>query len=63
LLGHQAEHLAHLLALAITHKMTAAQFLTMPIYHPSAEEVLKRALDQARFQLACYSQEPVEVFG
>ncbi|MDP6968916.1 MAG: dihydrolipoyl dehydrogenase [Gammaproteobacteria bacterium] len=59
LLGHQAEHLAHLLALAITHKLTAAQFLAMPIYHPSAEEVLKRALDQARFQLVSYSQEPV----
>ncbi|MEH6443670.1 MAG: dihydrolipoyl dehydrogenase [Oceanospirillaceae bacterium] len=51
LLGHQAEHLAHLLALAITHKMTADQFLEMPIYHPSAEEVLKKALDNARFQL------------
>ena len=51
LLGHQAEHLAHLLALAITHKMTAEQFLEMPIYHPSAEEVLKKALDAARFQL------------
>jgi len=23
----------------------------MPIYHPSAEEVLKKALDAARFQL------------
>ena len=52
LLGHQAEHLAHLLALAITHKMTADQFLEMPIYHPSAEEVLKKALDEARFQLS-----------
>jgi len=51
LLGHQAEHLAHLLALAITHKMSAAQLLEMPIYHPSAEEVLKKALDAARFQL------------
>ena len=51
LLGHQAEHLAHLLALAITHKMTADQFLEMPIYHPSAEEVLKKALDNARFKL------------
>lgn len=50
LLGYQAEHLAHLLALAITHKMTADQFLEMPVYHPSAEEVLKRAIDKARFQ-------------
>ena len=51
LLGYQAEHLAHLLALAITHKMSANQLLEMPIYHPSAEEVLKKALDRARFQL------------
>jgi dihydrolipoamide dehydrogenase len=51
LLGYQAEHLAHLLALAITHRMTAEQFLQMPIYHPSAEEVLKKAMDNARFQL------------
>lgn len=51
LLGYQAEHLAHLLALAITHRMTADQFLEMPIYHPSAEEVLKKALNNARFQL------------
>jgi dihydrolipoamide dehydrogenase len=41
-----------LLALAITHKMTADQFLEMPIYHPSAEEVLKKVLDEARFQLS-----------
>ncbi|MDP3979514.1 MAG: dihydrolipoyl dehydrogenase [Pseudomonas sp.] len=51
LLGYQAEHLAHLLALAITHKMTADQVLEMPIYHPSAEEVLRNVLNQARFKL------------
>ncbi|GGO81764.1 dihydrolipoyl dehydrogenase [Marinobacterium nitratireducens] len=44
LLGYQAEHLAHILALAITHGMTAAQVLEMPIYHPSAEELLRDVL-------------------
>ncbi len=51
LLGYQAEHLAHLLALAITHKMTADQVLDMPVYHPSAEEVMKKAVSDARYQL------------
>lgn len=48
LLGYQAEHLAHLLALAITHSMTAEQVLSMPIYHPSAEELLRDVLIDAR---------------
>lgn len=47
LLGYQAEHLAHILALAITHKMTAEQVLEMPIYHPSAEELLRDVLIDA----------------
>jgi dihydrolipoamide dehydrogenase len=50
LLGHQAEHLAHLLALAITHGLSVDDFLKMPIYHPSAEEVLKRAIEQAKWK-------------
>ncbi|MDR5866181.1 dihydrolipoyl dehydrogenase [Halomonas koreensis] len=48
LLGYQAEHLAHLLALAITHGMTAEQVLDMPIYHPSAEELLRDVLIDAQ---------------
>ncbi|WP_181870068.1 dihydrolipoyl dehydrogenase [Halomonas sp. DQ26W] len=48
LLGYQAEHLAHLLALAITHGMTAEQVLSMPVYHPSAEELLRDVLMDAR---------------
>ena len=44
LLGYQAEHLAHTLALAITHEMTAEQVLQMPIYHPTAEELLRDVL-------------------
>ena len=50
LFGYQAEHLAHILALAITHNMTAAQVLQMPIYHPSAEELLRDVLQQAEKQ-------------
>ncbi|WP_355661905.1 dihydrolipoyl dehydrogenase [Halomonas salifodinae] len=48
LLGYRAEHLAHLLALAITHGMTAEQMLAMPVYHPSAEELLRDALIDAQ---------------
>ena len=48
LLGYQAEHLAHILALAITHQMTAEQVLEMPIYHPSAEELLRDVLENAQ---------------
>ncbi|MCE8017722.1 dihydrolipoyl dehydrogenase [Halomonas sp. MCCC 1A17488] len=44
LLGYGAEHLAHLLALAITHDMTTEQVLQMPIYHPCAEELLRDVL-------------------
>ncbi len=48
LLGYQAEHLAHLIVLAITHGMTAEQVLEMPIYHPSAEELLRDVLIDAQ---------------
>ncbi|MFY0989766.1 dihydrolipoyl dehydrogenase [Halomonas sp. C05BenzN] len=48
LLGYKAEHLAHLFALAITHGMTAEQVLAMPVYHPSAEELLRDVLIDAR---------------
>lgn len=50
LLGYQAEHLAHILALAITHQMSAQQVLEMPIYHPSAEELLRDVLINAERQ-------------
>ncbi|MCW4151215.1 dihydrolipoyl dehydrogenase [Halomonas sp. 18H] len=52
LVGHQAEHLAHLLALAMTHAMTAEQVLEMPVYHPSAEELLRDVLMDARKKCA-----------
>ncbi len=41
-----AEHFAHLLALAIERRLTAAQVLRMPCYHPTFEEGLREALRQ-----------------
>ncbi|MFU8863617.1 MAG: dihydrolipoyl dehydrogenase [Rhodobacterales bacterium] len=39
-----AEHLAHLLALAIEAQMTVADMLAMPFYHPVLEEGLRSTL-------------------
>jgi len=46
-----AEHMVHLLALAIEHKMTAQDVLSMPFYHPVLEEGLRSALRQIARQL------------
>lgn len=51
LLGERSEHIAHLLALAMTHSMTVDQVLEMPIYHPSAEELLRDVLIDAQKKL------------
>jgi dihydrolipoamide dehydrogenase len=45
------EHLAHLLALAIEHEMTAQDVLSMPFYHPVLEEGLRSALRELARQL------------
>lgn len=42
-----AEHLAHFLAMALTQRMTIKEILKTPFYHPSLEEGLKSALDDA----------------
>lgn len=39
-----AEHMVHLLALAIQHRLTAHDLLAMPFYHPVLEEGLRTAL-------------------
>ena len=39
-----AEHLAHLVALAVERQMTVADMLAMPFYHPVLEEGLRSAL-------------------
>lgn len=44
IVGPAAEHLAHLLAWAHQMKMTVAQMLEMPFYHPVIEEGLRTAL-------------------
>jgi len=44
-----AEHLAHLLALAMQQELTVHDLLGMPFYHPVLEEGLRSALrDLAR---------------
>lgn len=40
----QAEHLAHLLALAIERRMRVSEMLAMPVYHPVLEEGMRTAL-------------------
>ena len=44
MLAPGAEHLAHLLSWALQNKMTVAQVLEMPFYHPVIEEGLRTAL-------------------
>ena len=46
-----AEHLAHLLALAINRALTVHELLAMPFYHPVLEEGLRTALRDAARQL------------
>lgn len=47
----QAEHLAHLLALAVQRKLTVRELLGMPFYHPVLEEGLRTALRDAASKL------------
>ena len=42
--GPDAEHIGHLLAWALQNRMTVAQMLEMPFYHPVVEEGLRTAL-------------------
>ncbi len=46
-----AEHLAHLLALAIERGLTVSEMLAMPFYHPALEEGLRGALRQLQKDL------------
>jgi dihydrolipoamide dehydrogenase len=47
LLAPEAEHLAHLLALAIGQRLALFDVLRMPFYHPTVEEGLRSALRNA----------------
>ncbi len=46
-----AEHLAHLLALAIDQKLTVHDLLRIPFYHPTLEEGLRSALREIAREL------------
>jgi len=59
MLAPRAEHLAHLLALAIGRGETAASLLQMPFYHPVMEEMLQSALQEAARQLAGSRDQPL----
>ncbi len=54
-----AEHLGHLLALAIQRDMTVAELLTLPFYHPVLEEGLRAALRV--LARAVYGEAPLEM--
>lgn len=51
MVGPAAEHIAHLLAWSHQQKMTVAQMLDMPFYHPVIEEGLRTALRDVAAQL------------
>ncbi|WP_028310473.1 MULTISPECIES: dihydrolipoyl dehydrogenase [Derxia] len=51
-LGPRAENIAHLLAWAVQQRLTVAQMLDMPFYHPVVEEGLRTALRDAAAHLA-----------
>jgi dihydrolipoamide dehydrogenase len=51
MIGPDAEHLAHRLAWALQMKLTVAQMLEMPFYHPVVEEGLRTALRDAQAKL------------
>jgi len=46
------EHVGHLLALAVQQRLTLAELLRLPFYHPTLEEALRTALRSAAKQLA-----------
>ena len=51
MIGPRAEHLAHLLAWARQSRLTVAQMLDMPFYHPVVEEGVRTALRDLAEQL------------
>jgi dihydrolipoamide dehydrogenase len=56
MLGPDAEHIGHLLAWALQMKLTIAQMLEMPFYHPVVQEGLRTALRDAQAKLALAAQ-------
>ncbi|MDO5640198.1 MAG: dihydrolipoyl dehydrogenase [Neisseria sp.] len=60
IVGPAAEHLAHLLAWAHQQKMTIAEMLDMPFYHPVIEEGLRTALRDVNSKLQLGHQAPID---
>lgn len=58
-----AEHMAHLLALAIGQNMTVLELLRMPFYHPVLEEGLRGALRQLARQLPAGDESDLATCG
>jgi dihydrolipoamide dehydrogenase len=52
MIGPDAEHLGHLLAWALQMKLTIAEILELPFYHPVVEEGLRTALRDAQAKLS-----------
>lgn len=52
MIGPRAEHLIHLLAWSVQSKMTVAQMIGMPFYHPVIEEGLRSALKDLQQNLS-----------
>ena len=59
MIAPDAEHLGHLLAWSLQAKLTIAEMLDMPFYHPVVEEGLRTALRDAKTKLiGIYTQRP-----
>ncbi len=58
-----AEHMVHLLALAIGQSMTVLELLRMPFYHPVLEEGLRGALRQLARQLPAGDESDLATCG
>ena len=59
----EAEHMAHLLALAIEQSMTVWDLLRIPFYHPVLEEGLRGALRQLARQLPAGDESDLATCG
>ncbi len=56
MVGPDTEHIGHLLAWALQSRMTVAQMLEMPFYHPVVEEGLRTALRDLQAHIATYER-------
>jgi dihydrolipoamide dehydrogenase len=53
-----AEHLAHQLAVAVQHQLTVFDMLRTPFYHPTIEEALRTAFQDAAGKITGQTQPP-----